>query len=410
MQAPDAPTGRSLFARSAAQRWPQAPIFGYGFRPFFLAAGAFALLAVPAWLWILGSGAVPQRGMPPQLWHAHEMLFGFVVAAVAGFLLTAVPSWTGQRGFAGTPLLLLALAWLAGRTAFAFAHALPVALVAALELAFIPALAGVIAPPILRSRNRNVAMLAILAALWSADAVFMWATLRLNASLASLALQAATNVVLTLVTTIGGRIVPAFTANALRQGGQAYALRTRRWIERALPPSMLAVIAIDALAPSSAAAGALAAAVALMHGIRLAGWGGVRTLTQPIVWALHLAYVWLPLGFALKAAWLLTGAQWAQPWQHAFGIGVFAGMILAVATRASLGHTGRPLAVHRSIAAAYALVTLAAALRIASSSLAVQHYLPGLVAAGACWVLAFSIFLFVYAPILTSPRADGRPG
>jgi uncharacterized protein involved in response to NO len=247
------------------------PLFAYGFRPFFLASGIFALVVVPVWLWVYSSGGMPIKAMPPQIWHAHEMLFGFVAAAITGFLLTAVPNWTGHRGFAGTPLVILTLVWAAGRFGLAFAQVLPMPFVILLELAFLPLLASFLAPTILRTRNRNIAMLGILAALWLADAFFMLAIVRVDHALASKALLGAIDIVLALVTIIGGRIVPAFTANALREGGRTYTLRAYAWIERTLPAMMIAVIVIDVLRPGGPLAGAIAAGAALLHGIRFAG-------------------------------------------------------------------------------------------------------------------------------------------
>ena len=385
------------------------PLLAYGFRPFFLLSGLFALIAVPAWLVVYRIGATPLGAMPGQLWHAHEMIFGFVVAAMSGFLLTAVPSWTGHRGFAGPPLLALTLTWLAGRMAFACGQILPVPVLATLDLAFLPALAALLAPPLLRERNRNIAMLGVLTALWAADAVFLAALSGGNVELGSRALLAATNIALLLLTIIGGRIVPAFTGNALRRADASFTLHSYPWIERILPAAMLAVIVVDAWQPRNIIAGVLALAVAILQAWRLSGWRSLRTRGDPILWVLHVAYAWLPLGFALKAIARLTDAGWAQYWQHALGIGALATMILAVTTRASLGHTGRPLVVHPAIAIAYGLVTLAALIRVAGSALWPGEYFAVLLAAGACWTAAFGIFVAVYGPILTAPRADGRP-
>jgi uncharacterized protein involved in response to NO len=183
-------------------------LFAYGFRPFFFAAGAFAVLSLVAWLWLYTTGVQPLPNGPAQLWHGHEMLYGFVGAAIAGFLLTAVPSWTGARGFAGTPLVLLATLWLAGRLAFAAASVLPVALVALCDLAFMPALGGILVPPLLRARNRNTPLLLVLAGIWLTDVVFLYALLRDDPLLARTTLIVAIDIVLLLVTVIGGRIVP----------------------------------------------------------------------------------------------------------------------------------------------------------------------------------------------------------
>jgi uncharacterized protein involved in response to NO len=194
-------------------------LFDYGFRPFFLLAGVHALVFVPLWLWIRSHASAPLSTLPPPFWHGHEMLYGFVVAAVAGFLLTAVPSWTGTRGFGGKPLVLLTALWLAGRVAFAVGEGLPIWAIALAELSFLPALACLLAPPLLRARSRNSPMLAVLGALWLIDVAFVVALDRADPLLAQRALHTAINLVLILVTVIGGRIVPAFTGNALRARG-----------------------------------------------------------------------------------------------------------------------------------------------------------------------------------------------
>src|SRR5688500_7245758 len=154
---------------------PTFALFDYGFRPFFLAAGVFAVLGIVVWLWLYTTGVQPLPNGPAQLWHGHEMLYGFVGAAIAGFLLTAVPSWTGTRGFGGTPLVLLATLWLAGRVAFAAVGGLPLALVALCDLAFMPVLGAILVPPLLRVRNRNSPLLLVLAVIWLTDVVFLYA-------------------------------------------------------------------------------------------------------------------------------------------------------------------------------------------------------------------------------------------
>jgi uncharacterized protein involved in response to NO len=389
---------------------PQFSLFAYGFRPFFWAAGAYALLGLLAWLAIYVSGVLPLDDQPPQLWHGHEMLYGFVGAAIAGFLLTAVPSWTGARGFAGTPLILLGSIWLAGRLAFAGAAIVPIALIAICELAFLPVLAVLIAPPLLRARNRNTPLLLVLGVLWLADAVFMYALLRADAVLARNALLGALNVVLLLVTIIGGRIIPVFTANALRNRGVSADIRTHGWLDRATIAAMVAVVLVDLVAPWQSLAGWIAALAAVGQAARLAGWRGLRTLRDPLVWCLHLAYAWMPVGLAMKAALLLTGAGWGAHWLHALTIGVAASMVLAVMTRAALGHTGRPLQASRPIAVAYALLSLAALVRVFAPALGATDYLWTVIGAGMLWSAAFALFLIIYTPILMRPRVDGRPG
>ncbi len=386
------------------------PLFAYGFRPFFFFCGLYALLVVPAWLLIRASDMLPLDGLPPQLWHAHEMLFGFTAAAITGFLLSGVPSWTRNRGFGGLPVFSLSLVWLAGRAAFALAPFCSLPVLAAMELAFLPALIALIAPPIIRERNRNIAMLAVLAALWIADAAFLFAIARIDAELASRALLTAMNIILLLLTIVGGRILPAFTSNALRRANASFSLHRYAWLETLLPIAMIAVIIADIWPPVPGLHGGLAILVAILHGLRLSGWRSLRTRGDPMLWVLHLAYAWLPIGFALKGLVLLGNAAWAQHWQHAFGIGAIATMILAVSTRTALGHTGRPLRVGRPIVVAYLLLALAGALRVAGPVFWPDSYSGVLLATGISWVSAFLIFIAVYGPILGRPRADGKPG
>jgi uncharacterized protein involved in response to NO len=355
------------------------------------------------------TAASPLLTLPPQLWHGHEMLFGFIIAAIAGFLLTAVPSWTGIRGFAGWPLIVLSLIWLLGRVAFLFAYSLPIGLVAVAELAFLPVLAVLVAWPLLRARNRNTPLLLVLGALWFIDATFMCSIALSDIQLARQMLLVGIDVVLLLITVIGGRIVPAFTANALRKLAVPGEVRSRRWLDIATIISMVLLVAIDAFAPVQNAVVIVTALAAGLHAARLIGWQGMRTLESPIVWVLHLGYAWLPVGLALRAIHAATGLDWAADWLHALTAGAAATMIVAVITRASLGHTGRQLVVARSVAYAYGLLAAAALLRAFATALGDLREVA-IWGAGALWVLAFGMILFVYAPILLRPRADGRPG
>ncbi|MFO1457121.1 MAG: NnrS family protein [Steroidobacteraceae bacterium] len=386
------------------------PLFACGFRPMFLAGAAFAALAVPAWILLHAGGATAWHALPAQLWHGHEMLFGFGLAAAAGFLLTAVPNWTSTPFRAGLPLAATSLAWVGARLLLAPGLPLGWPAAAALQLAFLPAVIAMIAPPLLRTANRNRVLLLPLAALWACDAVFLWAAARADVRLASLVLAVTVDLLLVLVTVIGGRIIPAFTANALRMRGEAPGTRTTAWLERALPGAMGLLAFADALAPTATINGALAGLLALAHAWRLSGWEGWRTRGQPILWSLHLAYAWLPLGLALKSAWLLGGLEVGRYWLHALGAGTIATMVFAVITRVALGHSGRPLVVRPSIAAAYVLLHLGALLRVVGPAMFPEDYERVLAAAAIAWTLAFLCFLVVYAPILVSRRPDGKPG
>src|SRR6185437_11644471 len=196
-------------ASQGIMRFAPRALFGYGFRPFFLGAGLLAVLIIPWWAGSIAWGVPLGTAWPPALWHGHEMLFGFIGAAIAGFLLTAVPSWTGERGFAGWPLAALSALWVFGRVLVATSALWPLALVATVDLLFIPALALLVLPPLVRARNRNTPLLAVLAALWASNASFYWALAHQDAGAALHALIVGIDIVLLLVTVIGGRIVPA---------------------------------------------------------------------------------------------------------------------------------------------------------------------------------------------------------
>lgn len=388
----------------------QTSLFSYGFRPFFLGAGLAALLLVPLWAAGFALGLPLATSWPPTLWHAHEMLFGFVCAAIAGFLLTAVPSWTGQRGFGGGPLLTMSVLWLLGRVLTGSSAAWPFALVAAVDLAFLAALVAFLAWPLIRGNNRNTPLLLVLLALLACNGAFHLGLYRGDPALARLAVLAGINVALILVTVIGGRITPSFTATALRLRGIQGVVRAARGLTPAAVGLMVAITAVDLAWPVGAPAGWLALVAALVHALRLAQWQGQRTLREPIVWILHLAYAWLPVGLALKALALLTGTAFAAFWLHALTIGALATMILGVMTRVSLGHTGRALLLHPLTVTSYALLSASALLRVFGAGWTTAGYGTVILASAALWTAAFASFLGVYAPILLAPRIDGKSG
>ena len=394
-------------ADAAPAKWA---LFRYGFRPFFLAAGLAALLLVPWWAAALAWGVPLGTSWPAALWHGHEMLFGFIVAAVAGFLLTAVPSWTGARGFAGWPLVLLAGLWLTGRIGVSASAGLPLPVVAALDLSFLPALAGFVLVPLVRARNRNSPLLAVLLTLWLTNVAFYWGLTHGDSIFARHALLVGIDIVLLLVTVIGGRIVPAFTSSALKQQGIGISLRAWRGMTPLAVGVMVVAVICDLFRPESVAAGAVALAAGVIQAVRLAQWRMLRTLRTPIVWVLHVAYLWLPVGLVLKGLALIFALAFAAYYLHALTIGAAALMIMAVMTRASLGHTGRPLVVSGATAYAYGLLAAAAVVRVFGPALLPLAYVKIVVLAAALWAVAFGIYLWGYTPMLIAPRVDGKPG
>ena len=384
-------------------------LFASGFRPTFLMTGLAALTLIPAWVAVWVFGAPLSSNWPPTLWHAHEMVFGFVAAAIAGFLLTAVPSWTGHRGFAGKPLMILVAVWFSGRLVVATGGAWPAGVVLAIDGGFLVLLAALLAPPLLRARNRNTALLLVLGLLVICNIAFHWAIIRRDASAASHTLLMAIDIALLMVTVIGGRILPAFTSSGLRASGSKMTVRAWPLTAATAIGVMVAVAFVDLLWPNSRVAGVLAGVAAIIQAIRLAQWRTTATFKQPLLWMLHAGYAWLPLGLALKCTALLVGFAGSAFWLHAFTIGVLTTMIFGVMTRAALGHTGRSLVAQPLTVAAYVLLLLAGLTRVFGLSVGL-HYSLVIVLSASLWTLAFALFLWVYVPILCSPRADGKAG
>ena len=355
----------------------------YGFRPFFLLGAAWAAIALLTFTIAVARGApLPSDSLALARWHAHEMLFGFVAAAIAGFLLTAVPTWTASEPVRGVPLAMLAALWLAGRAAlwpWPGLHGTPWIL---LDAAFFPALALTLSLALVRARNyRNFQFMIFLLLLAAADFGILgthlgWLVLPFDP------LRFAANLVMLIVAVVGGRILPAFTRNALLRGGTQCVLAPTPWLDRASLAAIVAVLVVDLARQDSALAG-VAAAVAALLVVRLSRWHGHRALAIPIVWILHAGYAWVAVALALKAVWLLGGVPWAANWLHALTAGAFGTMILGVTTRVALGHTGRELVVAKPITAAYWLVIAGAALRISAPAVVPAYYLESMLVAAA---------------------------
>ena len=384
-------------------------LLDHGFRPFFLLTGAWALAALAVWIAALHGAPLPDGPLPPLQWHGHEMLAGVVGAALMGFLLTAVPNWTGRRGYAGAPLAVLVALFVAARLALLPGSPLSPGVAAVVALLPLPALLLLIAPALVKAGQARLWGPPCLVALfWLGDLLMLggvagwWQDGFARGVLLSL------NTALVLVGLIGGRIVPAFTLNALRKAGTPAEPRPLPGVDKGAVLALLAVLVVDLALPDSRLAGIVAAVAAVLTALRLSRWHGLRTLGQPILWVLHLAYLMVPASLALKAAWLLAWAPWAAAWMHLQAIGALALMILAVMTRASLGHTGRDLVAGRATVASYALLFLAGLARAFGPVL-----WPGMMAyavAGTLWIAAFALFLLAYAPVLLLPRPDGKPG
>lgn len=377
-------------------------LFRLGFRPFFLLAGAFAALIIPLWLLVWSGRATLPTTQLPASWHAHEMVFGFVVAVVAGFLLTAVRNWTSRPTPTGPVLAGLAALWAAGRLLVLFDGTMPHVGVAIVDLAFVPALALAIARPIVASKNwRNLAFVPLLLSLFAANAVYHFGA----GTLAVRAPRIAIDVVLVIVVVIGGRVIPSFTANGLR-----IEVPARKLLDRA-SIAATGVVALLGAAFEGSWALAIASLVAgVLHGARLLGWKPWATRRSPILWVLHVGYAWIAIGLVLRGVAIFVPSLPASAPTHALTVGAIGSLILGMMSRVSLGHTGRMLSVGRPVTVAYAMLAAAALARVGGPIVVPNWYGWVLVVAGALWTAAFGIFVAVYFPVLVSPRVDGKAG
>ncbi len=390
-------------------RW--GALWGRGFRPFFLGAGLYACLVVPAWLGVYAGWISPAGWLGPAAWHGHEMIFGIVVAAVSGFLLTSVPVWTRARPVEGRGLAALVALWVAGRLAMLGAGALSPMVVALVDLSFLPALAGVLARPLIRvGQLRNLGFLGILAALFGSNLVMHAQAAGITQTGASSAIRFAVDLGIVLIVIVGGRITPAFTRNALARSGIHAPVRFRPWLDRLAVASVVGVAVADLLLPRTLWSGAISLVAALAVCGRMSGWQTLRTRGDPLLWPLHVGYAWVVAGLGLVAIGDLTTILPPIAGLHALTSGAMGSMILAVMTRVGLGHTGRPLAPPPGTVVAYGLVSAGAFVRTVGPIFFAGSYLPALVVAGTLWAAAFGLFVALYAPILTRPRRDGQPG
>jgi uncharacterized protein involved in response to NO len=372
-------------------------IFSYGFRPFFLGGAVWAALAILLWI-PLHAGTWQWSGsIGPLDWHIHEMLYGYVPAIVAGFLLTAIPNWTGRLPVCGASLAALFVLWIAGRVAMLATASIGLPAAAAIDLAFLLVLFLVAAREVIAGKNwRNLRVLVLVAVLIAGNAVFHVETIRFGA--ADYGVRLGIAAVILLISLVGGRIVPSFTHNWLvRENPGRLPVPFGRYDMLTIAMSALAFVTWIA-APAATFTGALLIAAGLLHVVRLARWAGDRTLHDRLVLVLHLAYAFVPLGF------LLTGiaALWpdvapASAGVHAWTAGAVGMMTMAVMTRASLGHTGQALVASPLTQAIYACLFLAALTRIAAAftgSIGLMH------TSGTFWALAFGAFAASYGPLL----------
>lgn len=388
---------------AAARKPVGLPVLQQGFRPFFLLAALWAVVAVIVWLPQYFGELTLTNGFSPLDWHAHEALFGYGGAVVAGFLLTAVPNWTGRPPLRGLKLLALVALWLLGRVAVACSAQLSWALVAAIDLGFFVVLSAFVVREVVFAKNwRNLRVAAMIALFTLADLGF-----HLEAHFsgdASHGRRAAVAALIALILLIGGRIIPSFTENYLRQSQDQGRMPQKfsSFDARSMALSLFALAGF-VVAPQNLVAGALLLAAGALNALRLARWSGERTSGEALVLILHLGYAFIPLGFILSGLSAFTVAVPLSAGLHALAAGGIGVMSLAVMTRASLGHSGRKLHAGRATQAIYAVAVVAALARIAAA-LAPSASFTLLHVAALSWSAAFLGFAVAYAPLFFRHR------
>jgi uncharacterized protein involved in response to NO len=387
-------------ALEARRRYAGPALFSYGFRPFFLAAGLWASLGILLWLpQYFGVLTLPTR-FGALDWHIHEMLYGYVAAAVAGFLLTAIPNWTGRLPVNGNALALLAALWLAGRLAILFSQWIGAPLAGLIDIAFLVTLAGFAAREIVSGRNwRNLRVLVVVAVLIAGNIVFH-VEVALTGT-ANYGIRIGIGAMIILISLVGGRIVPSFTNNWLTQnnpGRKPITFGRFDMITMAVSAAaLLTWIALD----GHPVTGALLLIAGLLHAVRLARWAGDRTLGERLVLVLHVAYAFIPVGFLLLGASMFSTELVPSAGIHAWTAGAIGMMTIAVMTRATLGHTGQPLHANILTQVVYACVFLSAVLRICAAVSGETHLLD---VSGALWIGGFGLFAIGYWNLLVLNR------
>ncbi len=390
--------------RAQASQNPVAIFLSAGFRPFFLFAALWAAVGLPLSIAYLEAAAELPTRFAPSLWHAHEMAFGFGGAVVAGFLLTAIPNWTGRLPLQGAPLAGLVALWLLGRIAVLTSNSAPALVSAALDLAFPAVFIFVVAREIATGRNwRNLPMVAALALLFIGNLLTHLEAIGLAAT-GAIGARVGVATLVMLIAIIGGRITPSFTRNWLAKNSPAEVEPAPfgAFDRFALAATLVALIAWAAFPDAGPTAGLLIIAGAALF-LRLIRWRGVSARAEPMLFVLHLGYGWVPLGFLLMGGNKLFWATDSAAPLHALTVGAIGTMTLAVMTRATRGHTGRPLVADQRTAAIYIAITFAAILRIGAPFTG-AYYFAAIAAAGGMWSLAYGLFVLLYFGMLTTKR------
>lgn len=394
--------GEQMLALRRRRMAASHPLFRGGFRPFFFGGAAWAVIALTIWICSLTGRIDLTSALDPIAWHRHEMLFGFVGAVIGGFVLTAVPNWTGRLPVAGWPLGGLVALWAAARVVLLFSATTGIWLAGILDVGFFVALGLLAGREVLEANNRNLPVIGMVLAFGIADAIDYLAISGVI-PIPDLGWQLAISIIVLLISLIGGRIIPSFTRNWMVKHGMKKSLPTQPGRFDLLVIGATAVALLAWLTgPAEAPIGIVLIAAAVLQAARWFRWSGYRTFADPLVLVLHVGYLWIPVGLALLGLSLM-GAVPRSAAVHSLTAGAMATMILAVMTRASLGHTARELRANAATIIIYSLVTSGAVLRVAASLRLIDYNL-GIEIAGIVWGGAFLLFLIAYAPVLWRPR------
>ncbi len=382
----------------------QYVLFSQGFRPFFLAAATYAIVAIIPWILYLSNQLSPL--IPMQIWHGHEMLFGFVSAGITGFLLTAIPHWTNTDPLSGSKLRNLFLFWLSGRIVFwlfiFFDHKIFG------YLLFIDLLLPIIQTIritrifVISKNYRNLIFSAIMAMLVSANLLVILELNNITTNTASIGAIFAPNVIMLTIAVIGGRVTPNFTRNYLMRKGIEANITSSTAIEISAIVILLLNILCDIIYPHTTISYFIAFVAFIIHTLRFSKWNSLKTTAEPLVWVLHLGYIWLLITLLLKASENLLELPY-NLYLHSFTIGVVGTYLLGIMSRAALGHTGRKLQANNSMAIMYILVSAAAMIRIISPFFA-DYFLYGMILTTILWIFAFALYLIIFSHILLTPN------
>ncbi len=380
-------------------------LLALGFRPFFLLAGLGAVGLLAVWLGYVSAPARLQAYYAGTFWHAHEMLFGYTVAVICGFLLTAVRNWTDMPTPSGAPLGVLAGLWVLGRLLPLSGPGVPGWVIAVVDLSLLPALAWVVGVRVHRRRQFNNYVFAALPLLMTlANLLVHLEMLDITQDTAWYGIYGMVWLVMLIIVLMGGRVIPFFAERGV-QG-----LKTRSWpIIENLAPGVIVVVALsDLFLPDGITLWAALLAF-VVHAIRVAGWYDRLMWREPLVWVLILGYAWLTLGLGLM---VLARAGWISAFiaLHAFTVGGLGGITLGMMSRVAIGHTGRPMKLPKGMVWSYYFLFAAAIVRVLFPLIWPDVYVREVMASGGLWILAFLVFLHFYTPVLIRPRVDGRPG